>query len=73
MKNTRIQYSLFDVDVLGSCTSYNCYSNFNNKAETEKNIHAKVTSADGSNLEPLGMILHSATLGSCVFHYHFIV
>ena len=48
--------SLFDTWAQVSNISYDCYKEFTSKTILNTNVTAKVSSADGSNLGPLGVV-----------------
>ena len=56
-----------------SCISYTFYTILTTKPKANTQIHVRVTSADGSNYEPSGMVLCAIRLGSWVFNQKFIV
>ena len=56
-----------------SCMSHCCYKSFDEKQEFQKNVRAEVTSVDGSNLEPLGIVYCSKDFSPQKFDQYFIV
>ena len=66
-------YSLFDTGTSVSCLTCHCYSMFDEKPGIQRNVHVKVTSADGSNLKSLGTAHCSIDLSSQFFHQHLTV
>ena len=65
--------SLFDTGGHVSCISYDCYSKFILKTKIDMTVKAKGSSADGSNLGPIGVVLCTFPLGTCECEHMFIV
>ena len=65
--------SLFDTGPQVSCISYECYKEFTLKTKVNTEVRTRVSSADGSNLGPIGTFMCSVTYCAHEFEDKFIV
>ena len=54
---------MFDTEAKVSCISCDCYREFMSKPKTDTNFKANISSADRSNLGPIGVVTCSWILG----------
>ena len=65
--------SLFNTGAQVSCISYDCYREFKLETKKDTNVRATASSADGSNIGPIGIATCSILLDTHDFEHKFIV
>ena len=65
--------SMFDTGAQTSCISYDCYREFTSITKIDMNVEYKVTSANESNLVPIGVVICLLKPDTCEFEHKVIL